>query len=175
VFAALGNSRAGEHRFTGRKIFTQASPAGVIGPNYPMMFPLELDLHSNNSLSEVDFGPENQGANYIGAASTNQQQRWLLKGLTAGKQYVFVIEPKELGVDQSSEPPVFKASAKIVSGSSKTNQAHAFDFSNGSVEPWSIPFTADSNNVVVELKHDYRGPDYRYMKIKSYTLKSLEG
>lgn len=175
VFAALGNSRAGEHRFTGRKIFTEASPAGVIGPNHPMMFPLELDLKSNNSLSDVDFGPENQGANYIGAASTNQQQRWLLKGLTAGKQYVFVIEPKELGVDPSSEPPVFNASAKIVSGSSKTNQTHAFDFSSGSVEPWSIPFTADSNNVVVELKHDYRGPDYRYMKIKSYTLKSLEG
>jgi len=175
VFAVLGNDRAGEHRFTGSNIYTQASPAGVIGPDYPMMFPLELELGHRDSLTDIDFGPEYQGANYIGAASTNQQQRWLLKGLTPGRQYAFVVQPKELGADQSSEPPVFRANAELVNGSSKSNQSHAFDFSSDSVEPWNISFTAESNSAVVELKHKYRGPDYRYMKIKSYTLKSLEG
>lgn len=175
VFIVMGNVRAGERQFTGRKIFTHASPAGVIGPDHPMMFPLELSLNGNSSLTETDFGPEYQGGDYIGAASTNQQQRWLLKGLTAGKPYVFVIQPKELGGDPSSEPPAFNVHADVISGSSKTEQAHVFDFSNGSVEPWSISFTAESSSAIVELKHNYRGPEYRFMKIRSYTLKSLEG
>jgi transglutaminase-like putative cysteine protease len=78
------------------KIFVSANPVGVVGPDRPMVFPLQLDLAVKNVLDAPMLGPRNQGADYIGAASPNQNQEWIVTGLSAGVDYVFSLAPKGL-------------------------------------------------------------------------------
>lgn len=85
------SKRNGVREYTGRNIFTQASPSGVVGPDKPFLFPLKLSLPNRHSLDASEFGAKWQGANFIGAAPTNQQQEWVFDGLEAGAHYSFEI------------------------------------------------------------------------------------
>jgi hypothetical protein len=85
--------------FTGRNIFMEAVPSGVIGPDKPMVFPLALDLGQFPVLDRSSFGPKYQGADFLGAAGTNQNQEWRLTGLSADHDYVFTVTPRHIRGD----------------------------------------------------------------------------
>lgn len=167
--------RPGLHRFASRDVFLQARPAGVIGPDRPMMFPLSLDLHDSPKLDRVKFGPVNQGSDYLGAASENQNQEWSLTGLTIGDDYVFTLAPKHIGGDLQPADRLFKLRVDIEGGTLYTTSDHVFDFSRGSADAWRIHFKASTPEVRLRLTHSYRGPDFRYMQMERYALEEAKG
>ncbi|TKR56514.1 transglutaminase domain-containing protein [Allopusillimonas ginsengisoli] len=166
--------RPGMELFTGRNIFVLSQPAGVIGPDHPMVFPLSLDVNKLPMLDETMFGPEYQGASFIGAASTNQNQHWLLSGLVPGKRYRFEVMPAFLGGDLESDDVVFVLSAEVSLRSGEKSLNHTFDFSRKPIEGWPIEFTADDSTAIIDLSHSYRGPGFRYMQMSKYEVKAVK-
>lgn len=164
------SQRKGADAYTGKAIFTRASPAGVAGPDRPFIFPLTMNLKERDSLRSSEFGPRWQGADFIGAAGTNQQQRWTLEGLTPGTDYVFALKAKGLGGDILTSDRTFKVRATLT-GDASQSLAHTFDFSQGEIRAWEIPFTAKSQTQEIVLQHDYTGPLHRYMDMESYEVR----
>ncbi|MDG9927955.1 MULTISPECIES: D-glucuronyl C5-epimerase family protein [unclassified Pseudomonas] len=164
------SQRKGAAAYTGKDIFTRANPAGVAGPDKPFVFSLLMNLKERNSLRSSEFGPSWQGANFIGAASTNQQQRWTLEGLTPGADYVFALKAKGLGGDILTSDRTFKVRATLPDDASQI-LVHTFDFSQGEVQSWEIPFTAKSQTQEVVVQHDYTGPLHRYINMESYEVR----
>lgn len=163
--------RDGLEAFTGRSIFTQASPAGVIGPDKPFYFPLQLSLYRQNTIEDTQFGPSLQGADYIGAAYINQQQVWTLEGLKAQGEYIFDVVAKNIGGDLTDGSRQFVLVAKITDKTGFEKKiTHTFDFKNSQPQHWKIPLVATADTLKVELLHDYVGPDYRYLNMQSYSL-----
>ena len=171
IKSVLTVPRSGSEGFTGRDIFVQAEPAGIIGPDNPMTFPLDLTYGVMESLTGSDMGPRNQGANYIGAAAVNQQQRWSLHGLVPGESYTFSITPKLLGGDLQGSERIFKLSAEINGATPTVQLQNVFDFKTSVAAPWNIQFVADAPTVTIRLGHPYRGPQHRYIRIRRYDLK----
>lgn len=162
--------RTGADYYTGRNIFIKANPMGVIGADKPFVFPLEFDLAERNALDSSEFGARWQGADFIGAASTNQQQNWTFRGLEVGKRYRFEITAKWLGGDLAAEDSNFKLRALIKNESGvDTEMVHDFNFQSGE-SSWSISFLAVSESQQIFLGHDYLGPEYRYMVMQSYKV-----
>ena len=167
--------RPGVDDFTGREIFLNANPAGVIGPDHPMAFPLSLHATEFPALDEKEFGPKFQGASFIGAASTNQNHIWTVSGLTPGAEYIFSLQPKRIGGDiKNGDDRKFVVTASIVGAKMESNFRHIFDFSSDSVKPWELSFKADNPEVRILLNHPYDGPDLRYMMMKSYSVKHID-
>ncbi|WP_256814905.1 MULTISPECIES: D-glucuronyl C5-epimerase family protein [Pseudomonas] len=105
--------RSGIEGYTGKNIFTQASPSGVIGPDRPFYFPLKLSFVGQSSVDETKFGAMWQGAGYLGAATLNQQQEWTLTALDAKEKYIFKVVAKSIGGDVRSEDKTFTLRAVI--------------------------------------------------------------
>lgn len=163
-------SRPGAERFTGRNIFVHALPSGPIGPDKPFYFPLSIDFSQRNELVSSDFGPKWQGANFIGAAATNQQQNWVIRGLVPGREYFFRVSPARLGGDLVTGNKKFLLRAWVdLQGGGKFLE-HEFDFESGDPVFWDIKFKAYSDKQSISLLHDYLGPDYRYMIMDSYKV-----
>ncbi|WAF85590.1 hypothetical protein NRL37_26510 [Metapseudomonas otitidis] len=163
--------REGVDSYTGRNIFTKANPAGVIGPDKPFVFPLSFDFKERNSLEASEFGARWQGADFIGAASTNQHQDWSFKNLQIGKRYRFEIQAGWMEGDLASGDPVFRVRAFVKDGNKVPHEmTHEFNFQNGNSPSWSIPFLAVSENHMISIRHEYIGPEYRYMVMRSYKL-----
>lgn len=156
--------------FTGKDIFIRATPAGVIGPDMPMVFPLKLDLKILPTLDTSSFGPGAQGADFIGAASTNQNQEWRLTGLTPGQKYTFTLTPDQIGGDMDDRDRTFRLAVSIREGRLSSRSQHLFDFSHRVVPPWKIAFTAAKPEVLLRLTHRYHGPDIRFMTVARYAL-----
>lgn len=162
--------RPGSELFTGVKIFNNAYPAGIIGPEKKMIFPLTLDAGKKDSISESDFGPKYQGAEFIGAASVNIHQIWSLKSLEPGSTYVFELAPKLL-VGDLNEQKLFELQV-IISGSQSTSEEkRVFDFGDGNIPSWEIEFKAQSPEMKIALTHPYLGPEYHYMPMRKYSLR----
>ncbi|WP_175254276.1 D-glucuronyl C5-epimerase family protein [Pseudomonas sp. BMW13] len=163
--------RAGADSYTGRGIFTKANPIGVIGADKPLIFPLSFDLAERKTLDSSEFGPRWQGANFIGAASTNQQQDWLFKNLQVGKRYRFEVTASWLGGDLGPGDSVFRMRASVKEGDGEEHEmVHDFDFKDEKSPSWSIPFLAVSESQLISIRHDYLGPKYRYMTMQSYKI-----
>lgn len=163
--------RAGADSYTGRGIFTKANPIGVIGADKPLIFPLSFDLAERKALDSSEFGPRWQGANFIGAASTNQQQDWLFKNLQVGKRYRFEVTASWLGGDLGPGDSVFRMRASVKEGDGEEHEmVHDFDFKDEKSPSWSIPFLAVSESQLISIRHDYLGPKYRYMTMQSYKV-----
>lgn len=165
------STRDGLAAFTGRSIFNQASPAGVIGPDKPFYFPLYLSLHRQHTIEDSQFGPSLQGADFIGAAYINQQQVWTLEGLTTQEAYIFDVVAKAIGGDLTDGSRQFVLTARITDKTGVEKKiSHTFDFKNNQPQHWKIPLFATADTLKVELLHDYVGPDYRYLNMQSYSL-----
>jgi len=162
--------RPGFEGFTGRDIFLKADPIGVIGPDKPMTFPLKLCLSERATLDSVEFGVKFQGANYIGAAGINQNQKWTLEGLEAGSEYIFCLKAARMGGDNIKNDKTFKLHATLNGGELLQPAEHQLDFSSDGKPVWSIKFRASSDAATIAITHPYMGPDYRYIEMESYRL-----
>lgn len=165
--------RPGIEEFTGKEIFVKAEPAGVIGLDRPMVFPLTLDVKKMSVLDRSSFGVRYQGADYLGASSTNQNQEWRLSSLTLGHVYTFTITPKEIGGDIDARDLTFRLQASLYGGELLSDDRHVFDFSQGGAGAWQIRFKASEPEARLQIMHPYRGPDIRYMAIERYTLEQV--
>jgi hypothetical protein len=159
--------------YTGCPIFINASPSGVIGPDHVMIFPLQLGNNNLNKIKKKDFGPKYQGADFIGAASTNQHQEWHLKNLSVGDKYEFIIQPESIGGDISASDRSFAIDTTLTNGQLISNSYSNFDFSNSKTLPLVIKFVAQKPEVNLKVTHPYLGPKYRYIRISSYELKKI--
>ncbi|WP_404941858.1 D-glucuronyl C5-epimerase family protein [Pseudomonas danubii] len=167
-----GNERAGADRFTGREIFVNANPAGAIGPDKPMVFPLRLSATEKNEITKADFGPTRQGASHIGAADTNQMQSWTLEDLKPGEKYRFSIQPKYLAGEFEESDANFELYA-IIDEKNQSQITHNFKFTNGKTPPFNLDFVATATSATVMLSHPYRGPSYHYLSMESYKLSAI--
>ena len=163
--------------YTGQHIFTKAMPAGVIGPDNPMFFPLSLDLSSKPSLTSSDLGPQHQGANVIGASAVNSNQKWTLSSLVPGRVYSFTVEADSLFGDYEEDANAgntFRLNADITKGSLLCPPEHDFNFHSQTNTRWTILFKAKSDEVEITLTHKYNtGPLY-YMTMKNYALEAVQ-
>lgn len=164
-------NRYGFEEYTGRPIFTQARPSGVIGPDRPFLFPLRFSIKGQTSLEKAAFGALWQGADYVGAAYMNQQQEWTLEDLELNEHYFFELVASHVGGDPGPAQNKFVMHAVMedAAGSEK-RMTHTFDFKDGKSQRWKIPFVAHSGTVRIKLVHDYKGPDYRYLSMQRYSL-----
>ncbi len=164
IIGVFNNKRFGVDEFTGRKIYLNAMPKGVIGPSRPMVFPLSLDIKSAPKISSENFGTKYQGAAYVGIADVNQNQKWKLTGLQAGREYVFTINPKSVGGDIKDTDSGFKLSAYL----DGLPQQHQFSIREPRV--WRIRFVAKSSYQEIELRHDYSGDKYFYLSFSGFEI-----
>lgn len=165
--------RSGITSYTGCPIFLNANPSGIIGPDQVMVFPLEFDNNKLKKIEEEDFDSTYQGANFIGAAATNQQQEWHIKNLSVGERYDFIVQPKSIGGDIIANDLGFSIDAALVNGKLINNSHYRFDFQNQKTLPWTIQFVAQRPEVTLKISHPYSGPKYRYIYISSYELKKI--
>lgn len=160
--------------FIGPEIYEKANPAGPIGPDKVFKYPLFLDTRSKSVLTKKDLGIENQGSNYIGAASVNNIQEWTLTSLVPGNQYQFIIVPDWIGGELLGEEDNFRATARIVSGGEVTSgDSLTLSINQKPYQPWIIKFKAKKDKVNLLIEHPYRGPKFHYLNIKGYELKSI--
>lgn len=167
--------RHGLDDFTDRDIFVKAEPAGVIGPDRPMVFPLSLDLVKSPVLDTLSFGPAHQGADYLGSAGTNRNHQWQLTGLVAGQEYAFTLAPEHIGGDIDPSDQTFRLTASVSGGELRSESQHVFDFSGKSAGVWKIRFRAIGPVVTLSLNHPYHGPGIRYMTMGRYALEQTTG
>jgi hypothetical protein len=156
--------------YASKEAFIKSNPNGRIGPDKPMIFPLSLDLKVKNKIDSKDFGATSQGANYIGAASINQNQEWTIKGLITGKKYTFFIDPDHIGGDIEEPDYKFILNIDIKNGKLDKESTHIFDFSEKPNSPVGITFTATAPEVFLKLTHPYLGPGFRYISINVYSI-----
>lgn len=164
--------RPGHDVYTSRECFLKADPAGPIGPEWPMVFPQKLHLSDSPILDRHCFGPHFQGADWLGAAATNQNHRWRLGGLHSGTEYAFILTPGGIGGDRLNILKVFRLSARVKGGKAIGRLERRFNFLSGSARPWEIRFLAEGSDAEVELMHDYGGPSFRYMHMARYELQA---
>ncbi|MDR1920813.1 MAG: hypothetical protein LBS31_03610 [Candidatus Adiutrix sp.] len=171
VARVAGNEKrlAAGGAFADPLIFTQAQPAGPIGQDKPMVFPLTLAL--NSVLESEKFDTSTQGAPYIGAAYVNNHQKWTLTGLRPGQNYAFTITPAHI-VDQeksAGEKGSFILQARFENAESSETLERAFQADD--LGPWRLEFTAAGDEAALYFSHPYLGPKNRYLSVKSYELK----
>lgn len=172
VFATVGSPRPGSDIFTASRTFLDADPAGVIGPDRPMMFPLSLNIRARAGIDEKDFGPSFQGANYLGAASRNQMQAWSLEGLDASRQHEFAVIPKSIG-GEVTDSPEFRLSTALSGGKLTGPASRVFVRDRNRIMPpseWRIGFIAEASVATLRLEHPYRGPAFWYLRVSKYEL-----
>lgn len=154
----------------GPQIYENAAPKGVIGPAFPMVFPLSMDLLSNgtSTVEQGDFSLAYQGINYLGAATTNNSYLWTLNGLKAGGSYEFIITGSALGgeVFDPFEARASSENARILSG-----ERHSFDGNAPETMEWVVEFVPEGESAEILLTHDYMGSEFRYIFMDSFTLR----
>ena len=167
---------AGTDNFADPIIFQKADPAGIIGPNHPMIFP--LTLAAGQTLDKRDFDPRNQGADYIGAAYANHNQRFRLTALIPGKRYSFNINPSYIHDEESLSKagnPSFSLTVQLQGTVEDSRQEHVFHLEkDSSILPWRIEFTARTTEAFITITHPYRGPLNRYLGMESWALEAIE-
>ena len=149
------------------RAYAKAEPAGRTGPEFPMVFPLELNLDGKPLIDSRDFGPRNQGAWIIGGACVNVSQRFTLKGLTPGKSYALEISYSGAGGHLRGRRE-FKAYAKAVKNADILSGDRYVYSLSGRNEPWRVVFKTGAGEAVILLTHDYR--ETFYLKAESYKL-----
>ncbi|MBK0111365.1 MULTISPECIES: transglutaminase-like domain-containing protein [unclassified Delftia] len=164
------NTRDGLNEFSGVNLYTNASPQGVIGPDHPLAFPLRLHAQDKPIIGSSDFPLFNQGAEYLGAAGVNIEQSWDLSGLEIGREYKFCIIADWLGGYINADDYLFDFSYELKSAIDLNSPKSYFDFKNDDVSPFELKFMAQQENVVLNIKHPYRGPQFRYLIVSEYKL-----
>ena len=144
-----------------QRAYLRSSPAGVIGPDYPMVYPEKLTWPDLPVATPPDLA--HQGSDYLGAAMVNANQEWRIDGLQPGKKYRFTIIPRCIGGDSGEVHFVFTAQVG-------NRPAETFRLHRDHLKPVEIHFTADAPQMKIKLTHAYRGPKFHYLQIKRYQL-----
>ena len=146
-------------------VYLHSDPAGVIGPDHPMIFPEKLTWPKLTSATPPDRA--HQGADYLGVAMVNTNQKWLIDGLQPGKKYRFSLFPKCIGGDSGEVYFVF--TAQVGNRPAETIRVHG-----NHLKPVEIDFTADGPHMTLLFTHGYRGPKFHYLQIKRFQLSELK-
>ncbi len=165
--------RRDSYGFLGPHIYEAANPKGVIGPNHPLIYPLVLEISSDerSSLTAQDFSTKYQGIEYIGAAGINNMHEWTLKGLKEGERYDFVVTAESYNGDR---PGKFIAKAMSKNASILFGTEHHFDNGEPASMQWRITFIPSSDTADVLLTHDYRGPDFCFVRFSGFELRRVD-
>ena len=149
------NTWPGSSPFLGPAIYEQANPGGPIGPEYPMVFPLSLDLTTAPVLDQSMFGPAYLGADYIGGSIVNYNQLFTITGLTAGQTYNFTIVYSGFSGTAARGQTYFQTTGQVTDGGTLTSGgSYQYAFAGGN-SPWVISFTASSDTAHVLLTNPY--------------------
>lgn len=172
----LAEGQAMARALLGPEIYEKACPAGPIGLENPMIYPLRLDVHDPQPLWREQFGTRFQGADYLGASAICNLQQWTLTSLQPGCSYRFEITPDHSGGEPHQGANVFTAEA-LVLGGGRITSGTIIHWPMGGQNPaaWMIEFTAYHHTVSLLLTHAYRGPNLWYVAIKSFRLVSVTG
>ena len=158
------------YSFLGPAIYEAADPKGPVSPDYPLVYPLWLDL-AKGVIKEDEFGAAYQGITFIGAAFSSASQRWTLTGLEAGKTYEFTAAA--LGVMGENSSP-FDAVCDLIGGTpDQSLSTHSFDNASPSSMIWKIRFTAQTDSTELLLTHSYYGPEFHYVFFSSFALEEV--
>lgn len=163
------NPRFGVEQFSGREIFTNAYPKGIIGKDYPMFFPLSLDAKKLPSISQENYGTEFQGANFLGLSYLNSNHIWKMTGLEIGKSYTFSIFPGEIRAPFRDKNKSFNVTAQI----DTTEIQHTF--TPNTLKTWHLKFIAKSDSQEITLRHHYTGVEQHYLLLKGFSLSENKG
>lgn len=158
--------------YVGTDIYEKAKPAGPIGPENPFLYPLFLEVGKREVLQKSDFGPENQGAQYIGAAGVNNNQSWELTSLVKGREYEFTIVPDWIGGDIINNDYSFQLTADVVSGGELLGES-TIVFNANKLNPWTIRFRAENDVANIIIKHPYLGPNFKYIFLKEIRIDTV--
>lgn len=144
-----------EDYYLDQDIYIYSEPAGAIGPEYPMWWPLTID----REYIVPPIGYYAAGSRHIGATYTNNCHNWTITNLTPGGDYSFIIYPKEIrGTD------VFEF---------YVNETMC-EYSTSGGTPIYINFTADSEIELLHIGHNYRGiPEDVLMLVERYEVISV--
>lgn len=162
------SDRPGKELYTGCGPYLHGNPAGIIGHDRPMMFPLGLDLETLPRIERAHYGTRHQGATFLGAAEVNQMQTWTITGLRRGERYRFVLTPLALGGEwDAGEAPEFELDAEVDDGAGVSRHQRRFATPPSA---WEIGFRAAADTARIVLTHPYRGPQSRYLQVQSYAI-----
>lgn len=147
-------------------VYLQANPAGPIGPDKPMLFPLKLDLKHKARLEPPT--PALQGASYLGAGTTNNNWLWTLSGLTVGKDYEFILTPSFIGGDLDLGE--FEFRCRVFGPEKREAENLSIKIQTADLHPIKIRFTAAAPEMTLEFTHPYREMKFHYLSIKQFEL-----
>ncbi len=166
-------NRRNSYGFLGPRIYEDANPKGVIGPTHPLIYPLTMKFSSDksSSLTEMDFSAKYQGIQYIGAAGVNNMQEWTLNGLEEGEKYDFVVTADSYNGDS---PGTFLAKAVSTDASIMSGAEHEFANEKPASMQWRITFVPSSDTAKILLTHDYRGPEFCFVRCSSFELRRTD-
>ncbi len=157
--------------FLGPYIYEVANPAGVIGAENKLYYPLELNLLTDATLTRDEFTTAYQGVSYIGAASTNNSHIWTIGALEANGNYKMSIKGLFVGGELSAADFLAyieeSSNVEILSG-----EEYSFNYPDGDLL-WEINFTAKSDMVHLTLSHDYVGPEFHYISIEEISIEKV--
>lgn len=154
----------------GPDIYELARPAGAIGPENKLYYPLTLDLAEKNrldtnALTSVSY----QGGSYIGAEGINNSHIWTVEDLIPGCKYIFSVHSSGVfGETTENDFDIYVESvenATIIEGN-----AYVFNRENNE---WKIIFEAKEKEAEITLSHDYSGPERHYVSIDAISVEMV--
>ena len=153
--------------FLGPAIYEKADPKGAIGPDQVMTFPLTIDLQEDADITRDEYTTAYQGISYIGSANINAQHCWTICGLEKGTHYRFIVHGETVGGERFTP---FEITAESQNCQITSGNNHVFDNDAPDTMDWVIEFVAESDTAEIFLTHDYRGPDYHYIRIQAFEI-----
>jgi len=145
-----------------------ANPCGLLGPENPLWWPLEID----GEYTVPDIGKHAAGYRHIGAQYTNNFQNWTIYNLIPGKEYSFVIYPKFMWGNDTFVLHVNETGDYIIENPNIS--VADVTVAEATMPPVYINFTAHNTIENLHIYHDYRGiPNNVVVTIKKYSVIDL--
>lgn len=156
--------------FISPEIYVQANPAGVFGPDKPMIYPLYMNITEDAEIIKDEFTTAYQGIKYVGAAGINNFQQWTISGLIPGQGYTFILSSYYMGGDLSDD--TFKLKVSAESADLESPSLVIFDRTDPETMVQEIHFIPQSDTIQLTLTHDYLGPEYHYIYLDRVAVSS---
>ena len=154
--------------FVGKEIFLNASPQGPLIPEHQLEFPLSLDLTSHPRQVVGDPAPDGgivQGIEFVGiAAGQNRVHRWTISGLKPGERYVLRLGISGVMGHGSESTPM---RLDVSTDGHETSRSLPVGAPKQVI---SFPFTAQSPEEVVQIRHDYSGELDKYVSFGDFSI-----
>lgn len=154
--------------FVGKEIFLNASPQGPLIPEHQLEFPLSLDLTSHPRQVVGDRLPDGgivQGIEFVGiAAGENRVHRWTVSGLTPGENYILRVGISGVDSHGSETTPM---RLDVSTDGHETSRSLPVGAPKQVI---SVPFTAQSSEEVVQIRHDHSGELDKYVAFSDFSI-----